>query len=217
MTVLAPPSDPEAGDEDLPAGGTRRATRDERLFAERLARGEESAFEEIRTEYSRVLEGYLGQLLGDRATAQDVLQEVMVEAWRRGASFDPERGSLLSWLFMLARSRGIDQLRRRVPEPRDPASAALLLERDAVQEDMAERLGEQWRVAHLLRQLPSEEARLLRMRFQAGMSQSEIAAETGIALGTVKMRMVSGLARLRELLEREESRGAGLHDPGSAA
>ena len=58
-------------------------------------------------------------------------------------------------------------------------------------------------MAHLLTLLPRDEAEILRMRFHDEMSQSEIAAATGIALGTVKMRMVSALGRLREMIESE--------------
>jgi RNA polymerase sigma-70 factor (ECF subfamily) len=59
-------------------------------------------------------------------------------------------------------------------------------------------------MAYFLGRLPDEEADLLRRRFYGGRSQSEIAAETGIPLGTVKMRMVQALARLRELMDEEE-------------
>ena len=63
---------------------------------------------------------------------------------------------------------------------------------------------ERWRVAHLLSRLRPEESELLRLRFYEGLSQSEIAERTGVPLGTVKMRMVSALRRLRELIEDED-------------
>jgi RNA polymerase sigma-70 factor (ECF subfamily) len=158
---------------------------------------------EIEAEYSGVLRGYLRQLLRDEASAEDVLQQVMLEAWQRGASFDPARGSILSWLMTLARSRAIDQLRRQVPEPSDPRATAALIDARAPGDDQAEELAERWRVAHLLAQLPRQEAQMLRMRFQLEMSQTEIAAQTGVPLGTVKMRMVSALGRLRTLMDQE--------------
>ena len=107
----------------------------------------------------------------------------------------------------IARSRAIDHLRKRVPEPRDPAGSLALLEGEADQEAGVDALVEQWRFAGLLGRLPDEEADLLRRRFYDGATQREIAAATGIPLGTVKMRMVQGLARLRDLLDAEE-RGA---------
>jgi RNA polymerase sigma-70 factor (ECF subfamily) len=106
----------------------------------------------------------------------------------------------------IARSRAVDQLRRRVPEPRDPSGSLALLEGEADPRADLDALVEQWRVAHLLGQLPDEEADLLRRRFYGGRSQREIAEETGIPLGTVKMRMVHALGRLRGLIDEEEAR-----------
>jgi RNA polymerase sigma-70 factor (ECF subfamily) len=181
----------------------RSVSRGERILARRLSQGDPSALREIQGEYSGLLRGYLRQLLRDVAAAEDVLQQVMVEAWERGARFDPERGSLTSWLMMMARSRAIDHLRRDIPEPNDPVATAAIIDGRSPDIDPAEQLSEQWRVAHLLTKLPRQEAQMLRMRFQLEMSQSEIAAHTGVPLGTVKMRMVNALERLRTLMGEE--------------
>ncbi len=157
--------------------------------------------------YGRTVLGYLTQLLGDRATAEDVLQQVLLEVWQRGASYDPERAGLLTWVLTIARSRGIDELRRRVPEPIDPVGLTTHAEASAPPQAETDQLLEQWRMAGLLARLPREEASLLRLRFYDGLSQSEIAEQTGIALGTVKARMVKGLCQLREMLEAEERVG----------
>ena len=105
---------------------------------------------------------------------------------------------------MIARSRAIDQLRRRVPEPHDPEDTVARPNRAAISEqDPNDALLEQWRIAQLLTRLPSQQATMLRMRFYDGLSQRDIAAQTGIPLGTVKMRMVQALERLRQLLDEE--------------
>ena len=132
------------------------------------------------------------------------MQQVLLEAWQRGPSFDPRRASVLTWLMTIARSRAIDVLRRRVPEPHDPALATALLDRAGAEEDHASVLAERWQLTYLLSTLEPSRAELLRMRFQLGMSQSEIAAQTGIPLGTVKTRMVSALEQLRGSLEEGE-------------
>ncbi|MBK5117947.1 MAG: hypothetical protein JJE23_13660 [Thermoleophilia bacterium] len=62
---------------------------------------------------------------------------------------------------------------------------------------------ERWRVAELLRRVPAGEARMLRMRFYEGLSQREIAERTSTPLGTVKMRMIQALERMRTLIEEE--------------
>ena len=154
--------------------------------------------------YGRTLLSYLTRLLADRATAEDVLQQVLLEVWQRAPAYDPERAGLLTWVLMIAKSRAVDELRRRVPEPLDPATAAERAALDRAPGDDPERLLEQWRIAALLERLPREEASLLKLRFYDDLSQSEIADSTGISLGTVKSRMVSGMAQLRWMLEAEE-------------
>lgn len=157
--------------------------------------------------YGRTVLGYLSQMLRDRATAEDVLQQVLLEVWQRGPSYDPDRAGLLTWVMTIARSRAIDELRRRVPEPIDPDGQTLRADATVQPESEMDQLLEQWRMAGLLARLPREEASLLRLRFYEGLSQSEISEHTGIALGTVKARMVRGLYQLRELVEAEEGVG----------
>ena len=177
---------------------------DDRQLADGLRRRDADAIARLYAECGRTVLGFLIRTLRDRATAEDVFQQVFLEAWERGPSYDPHRGSPLTWLMTIARSRAIDQLRRRVPEPRDPAGSLAFLEGEADPEEGIDALAEQWRMAYFLGRLPAEQADLLRRRFYGGRSQSEIAAETGIPLGTVKMRMVQALARLRELMDEEE-------------
>jgi RNA polymerase sigma-70 factor, ECF subfamily len=158
--------------------------------------------ERIGSRFGPVVLGYLTGVLGDRGAAEDAMQMTMVEVWRRGASYDPSRGSLATWVLTIARSRALDQMRRRVPEPFDPGAVTQALDRDA--EDAVDRLLEQWRMAALMSSLPKEESSLLSMRFYDGLSQREIAQRTGIPLGTVKMRMVRALERLRDLIEQDD-------------
>ncbi len=127
----------------------------------------------------------------------------MIDIWRRGPTYDPERASVTTWLLLIARSRAIDHLRRRVPEPYEPETVATVVDREAQDETAA--LVERWRVAGLLSALPRQESRLLSLRFYGGLTQAQIAQRTGLPLGTVKMRMVRALERLREAIEREES------------
>jgi RNA polymerase sigma-70 factor (ECF subfamily) len=181
---------------------TTIAARRDTDLASRVRRRDGEAFSDLYREFGATTFGYLVGMLRDRSAAEDVLQEVFLEAWRRGSTYDPARGSLLSWVMTMARSRAIDYLRKRVPEPRDPDAIAVMTDREDPGTS-ADALLEQWRIAHLIGTLPAEEALVLRMRFYEGLSQTEIAERTGIALGTVKMRMVQALGRLREALEAE--------------
>jgi len=161
--------------------------------------------ERLYEEYAPTVLGFLRDALGDRGTAEDVHQQVFLEVWQRAPAYDPERAGLFTWIMTIARSRAIDELRRRVPEPRDPgASPSLTQLPDTDPERLPEALVERWRVAHLLSTLRPEESALLRLRFYEGLSQSEIAERTEIPLGTVKMRMVAALGRLREAIESDD-------------
>jgi RNA polymerase sigma-70 factor (ECF subfamily) len=178
--------------------------RSHRLVAA-LNRREPEALNAIQDEYGAMLLGYLAGVLGDRATAEDVLQVTLLEIWERGAGYDPSRASLLTWMMMIARSRAIDHLRKRVPEPRDPLASADVFERERNPASETDLLLERWRIAQLLRRIPTEQAEILRLRFHDGLSQPEIAARIGVPLGTVKMRMVQALQRLREMIDSEEA------------
>jgi RNA polymerase sigma-70 factor, ECF subfamily len=181
-------------------GGThrRRPARAERRLAARLRAGERDALEDAYRAYGAATFGLLLRLLGERGAAEDVQQQVFTEVWRRAGDYDARRAGLLTWVLTIARSRAIDHLRRRVPEPRDPQ----LPDARAVPAD-ADALLERWRLAHLLGRLPEDERVVLRLRFYDELSQSEISAATGIPIGTVKARMVRGLTRLREMIEAE--------------
>lgn len=181
------------------AGLTRR----DRQLAAALRRRDPRALELIEDRYGAVLLGYLTDLLGDRAAAEDVRQVTLLEVWQRARTYDPARGSLLTWILTIGRSRAIDELRRRVPEPYDPLRPPG--GRDPDSHETADALLEAWRVAGLLATLPRDEAMILRLRFYEGLSQREISDRTGIALGTVKMRMVNALGRLRELIDTERA------------
>ena len=172
------------------------------VLATGLRRGDPDALTEIHRTYGGAVLGYLRGALRDRASAEDVHQEVFLEVWRRGSSFDPGRGSLGTWIMLIARSRAIDHLRKRIPEPIDPGGPrAATMRREEDPSASPDTLIERWRMAVLIAQLPDQEARMLRMRFHEGLSQAEIADRTGIPLGTVKTYMVRGLRRLRDLME----------------
>lgn len=177
---------------------THAATRSERRLAASLKARDPRGLEVVHAEYGPIVFGYVLQRLRDRAAAEDVFQQVMTEVWRRGGEYDVRRASPITWILTIARSRTIDELRRRRPEPVDPHQVP---EEPVV--DRHDELLDQWRMSHLLAQIPTDERRLLEQRFYGGLSQSEIAERSGLPLGTVKSRMVRGLERLRQLLDAE--------------
>ena len=180
----------------------------ETSIASAMRRGDPAAIDALYAEYGGTVFAYLMRSLGDRTAAEDVHQQVFTELWERTDTYDPERAGLLTWILTVARSRAVDHMRRRSrrPEPRDPAGVAALADARAAKISPDDLMIERWRVAHLLKRIPRDEAELLRMRFYEDRSQQEIAEVTSIPLGTVKMRMIQALERLRELIEEEEGR-----------
>ena len=199
------PARPRRGD----ARGSARNLRviapdaEDRRLAQAFRGRHDGSLEAVYARHAPTVLGFLVRAVRDRASAEDVLQEVFTDAWRRADRFDPDRASLSTWLLVIARSRAVDHLRRRVPEPRDTSLPGVLDEPEDHESSTDALLG-QWRFAALLGRLSEEEARVLRMRFHLGLSQSEIAAETGMPIGTVKTRMNRALARLRSMLDEEE-------------
>lgn len=177
----------------------RPLSRAERRLVGALRERRPEALREVHAQFGATVFGFLVSRLRDRATAEDVFQQVLSEVWRRGPEYDDRRASLTTWILTIARSRAIDELRRRRPEPVDPSE----LPDDVVEPSPQDAAVERWRMAHLLAQLPEEERHLLQLRFYAGLSQTEIETQTGIALGTVKTRMVRGLERLRAMMDAE--------------
>jgi RNA polymerase sigma-70 factor (ECF subfamily) len=195
---LVEPSEVPAGSD---RGRRRRPGRDERRLAARLRRRDRAALAELYAAYGRMTFGLLLDLLGDRGAAEDVQQQVFLQVWQQGETYDPGRASPATWVMTIARSRAIDHLRRRVPEPRDPHAEA---ERAGGADDPA--VGElhaAWALAATLGALPADEAELLRLRFADGLTQPEIAVALGLPVGTVKSRMARSLTRLRATLEEE--------------
>ncbi len=105
--------------DDARAPSRRERRRDRRLIRA-LRKQNPEAIALLQERHGAMLLGYLTGVLGDRATAEDVLQVTLTEVWQRGPAYDPARASLLTWVMLIARSRALDQLRRRVPEPHDP-------------------------------------------------------------------------------------------------
>ncbi len=165
----------------------------------------ETALGQLYDRYRLILFGVLIRILNNREEAEDVLQEVFLQVWRRAADFDANRGKPFTWLITLARSRGIDRLRALASRDRvvttitgAGASEAAEEVSDAAMD--AIRSEQRGVVNSALSQLPEEQKRPLMLAYFEGLTQSEIATQLGAPLGTVKTRMRSGMMKLRELL-----------------
>ena len=166
-----------------------------------IAAQDEAALAQLYDRYRAILFGLLMRILNNREEAEDVLQELFLQVWRRAADFDENRGRPFTWLVTMARSRGIDRLRALASRERVAAEGARD-ETEAVSDAATDAFRSEQRglVTNALAQLPDEQKRPLMLAYFDGLTQSEIAARLGAPLGTVKTRMRTGMIRLRELL-----------------
>jgi RNA polymerase sigma-70 factor (ECF subfamily) len=161
----------------------------------RVQRGDERAMTVLFDRYSKIVYSVALRVLRDTAAAEDVMQEIFMQIWRKPESFVAAKGSLGGWLTVVARNRSIDSLRRK--RPSDQVEELNLASPFNLAEDSERNLlMERARAAVIL--LPTEQRKTLEMAFFDGLTHSEIAEMTGEPLGTVKTRIRSALLTLRK-------------------
>ncbi len=160
----------------------------------RLARGEEAALAELYDRLSGLVNALALRILRDPTEAEDVVQEVFVQAWRQADRFDPSRGRPEAWICTITRTRALDRLRRRVARREDP-------EQEAPEALHAAGTEESLAVRRALAGLTERERAALELAYYEGLTQTEIAARLGEPLGTVKTRIRTAMLRLRRALE----------------
>ena len=173
-----------------------------RLLAQ-VAGGSQAAFAELYERTSAKLFGICLRILKDRNEAEDILQDVYVNVWRRADRFDPERASPITWLAVLARNCAIDRLRAQGPRQIETIDAALDIADDSEDAPTGlERQQDAARLTHCLGELEDKQRAVIRSAFFDGFTYSELAARLDVPLGTMKSWIRRGLMRLRECLER---------------
>jgi RNA polymerase sigma-70 factor (ECF subfamily) len=170
---------------------------------DRMRTGDEAALSTLYDRYSAMLFGMLMRILRDPQVAEEVLQDLFLQLWRNAAQFDAARGSLPAWLMVSGRNRAISRLRgrrdREVMEEQEGDYANTFVSGQNI-EDEAVRAQLARNVSVALGKLPVEQRQAVELAYFEGMTQSEIATQTGIPLGTVKTRVRTGMQSLRQTL-----------------
>ncbi|XGV95774.1 MAG: sigma-70 family RNA polymerase sigma factor [Leptolyngbya sp. BL-A-14] len=177
----------------------------EAALLSRVAQHDQSALAELYDRYARVLYSVAFKSLRSAEESEEVVLDVFAQVWRTAARYDVAKGRVDSWLFMMTRSRVLDRLRSLQRTTKvtlasenlaeiqtttpgvDPIENVLLSERRD-------------RVLAALSQLPEEQRQVIELAYYKGLTQSEIAAQTNLSLGTVKTRIRLGLNKLRTAL-----------------
>ncbi|HEU4635018.1 MAG TPA: sigma-70 family RNA polymerase sigma factor, partial [Edaphobacter sp.] len=167
------------------------------LLLRRVSDRDASAMTELFDRYGGMVYSVALRVLRDPARAEDLLQDIFLQLWKKPESFVSSRGSLGAWLLVVTRNRAIDVLRRR-RSTESVDDYPLASEGNLASE--VERGVMMDRVRGALTGLPPEQRNVLELAYFEGLSQTEIADRTGNPLGTVKTRMRSGLASLRKAL-----------------
>ena len=178
--------------------GPMQAIAEDALLVDRLRSDETGeAMRALYRAYGGELLGFAQRSLGDRGTAEEIVQEVFLRAWRNAGRYDAERATVRTWLYRIARNAIIDARRRASVRP--PSAGHEAAEIDAGGSIEQAMLG--WQVAAALERLTPEHRQMIRMAQFRGMSMREIAEETGLPVGTVKSRTWYALRSLRLVLE----------------
>lgn len=171
-----------------------------------IGEGQEGAVSELYDRYANMLAALAHRVLADAADAEEVLQEVFLQVWKQAGRYDSRRSSVSTWLVLITRSRSIDRLRSRRVKERTATEAHREnppTHESPVGLEHVFRMEQRKRLREELAQLPPEQREVLEMAFYRGMTQSEIAGETGIPLGTVKTRTLLAMKKLRKALSEE--------------
>lgn len=165
--------------------------------------GDETALAQAWDRFGALVFNYCLRSLGDHEAAADCTQETFVGAWRSRERYDPAKGSLAGWFLGIARYKVADAHRvaPRVPRPvADPSDQP-----DGSASASDDRIADRLLVTHALSDLPERARQVIELAFYSDLSQTEIATNLGLPLGTVKSDMRRGLQRLRAHLEGGET------------
>jgi RNA polymerase sigma-70 factor (ECF subfamily) len=177
----------------------------ERELLALIAKGDRKAFEQIYDRYSSCLFSFARNILRDDIVAEEVLQEVFLQIWQHAGSYNPDVGKPLTWVLIITRNRAVDRI-RALQKGRQLIDA-VVQEQESSNEwitDSTYSLIKRETIQHVRRAvlaLSADTSKAIELAFFCGLTQTEIARELDVPLGTVKARIRRGMLQLRETLD----------------
>jgi RNA polymerase sigma-70 factor (ECF subfamily) len=162
---------------------------------------DEALVHAVYSEHGRAMLAYATRLLGDRAAAEDVVQEALVRAWRNPQVLTNGKGSTRGWLLTVVRNLVIDRMRARSARPTEVAENP---ETPAIERDHADQVATAVTVRAAMEGLSEDHRGVLEQLYFHGRSLGEAAAALGVPPGTVKSRSYYALRALRRAIDQDE-------------
>lgn len=177
-------------------------SKDETELIKRMVQGDQAALSQLYDRYARVMYSLAFKILGSVEEAEEAVLDVFAKAWRTAERYDASRSRVDSWLFLMTRSRSLDRLRQRQRQAKvvEAAKSKAQVSSSDVPNDALIIAERRTVVTQALAELPDEQRLVIELAYYKGFSQSEIAKQTGLALGTVKTRIRLGLRKLKQAL-----------------
>jgi RNA polymerase sigma factor (sigma-70 family) len=184
----------------------RRFGSHEAVLVARIAAGDDGALASLYDQFASLVHGIAFRVTCDRGLAEEVVQDVFVNLWERPGSFDPDRGSVRTWLATLAHRRAVDRVRSSErSRRRDQASVGAA--RDVAEVDVAaegEAADLSTRLWAAVDALPEDQRAAVRLAYAEGRTYREVARLLAIPEGTAKSRLRLGLRKLAGVLGEQE-------------
>ena len=163
---------------------------------------DQQAFAELFGYFAPRVKAFLMKSGAAPGMAEDCTQEVMATLWHKAHLFDPSRASVSTWIFTIARNKNIDALRKqRRPEPEELIWGP---EAEPEASDVLAMQQESEQLSQAMKALPSQQRELIEKAYFGDLSHGQIAAETGLPLGTIKSRLRLALSKLRQTMKRAQ-------------
>jgi RNA polymerase sigma-70 factor (ECF subfamily) len=174
---------------------------DDLVLIDQIKQRDQEAMVTLHSRYIDLIYSIVYRVLNDATSAEEAAQDAFMKAWQNASQFDGQRGPVVAWLIGIARNVAIDKLRQRRRQVMIAEDSSL----DDGEERAAFHLPDDWQdrervngLKFAVQALPREQRQVIELSYYGGMSQSEIADQLALPLGTVKTRMRLGMQKLRD-------------------